>query len=535
MSETADPNTTDPEGTVGKIAGDTGVSRSDDQPEDQVSQRAADDATLESRPKDRDSTESEEESDRGSAELVFGLLGIADQTIAVDVVCLSEVAHIDALQPALSPGSGMIGMIPIRGALVPVVDPFGSFAPPAPRPTIAAVLTSRGQTLGLAVEHVQGLRRFPSDAVQRLADDPGETLSAGTIFDQGNFIHVLDVDALMNNPGLPKTAANLRHSRRRGRSAARPYLTFSVGGVSFAVKAQAIFGTVPSQAIEDHTTAGGDLLGTITYWRRRVPVLATNRVFGLGAPMDRDRFETVVLRFPGDLLIGLAVDRICQVAAPSETQLKPLDIKLNASMAYLKATATIDDTEHFLIDETRLHAASDLQSIAALSEVEAPVSKTAQIESEDGGTIIPERERYLMFSAGADLAVRMRDVSGLRVPPKPEEITPPVFGGGGVTGLFRQDGTMVPLVDLSALLGTFADPDPSRARVLLTECAGLTVGFLVDRMDGIATSTWYAPQNDKSVEEFDLVELQAQGSTQIRNCLDIQGLADSIVAQSDRA
>jgi purine-binding chemotaxis protein CheW len=255
--------------------------------------------------------------------LTLGLFELGNETIAIDVRFLAEVAHIDVLQHRITGDDNALGLISIRGVLVPVIDPLGIYRSAKSKPSTAAVLTDSERVSGLAVNRVMGLRRFEARSLQRLTGDGGENLTAGTIYENGALIHVLNAEAILRRADIPKAFIDPRKTQKSERSLATPLLTFEAGGVSFAMKADKIVGTVPQQGIEDTTMASDRFLGSITYYDRRVPIMSTNRVFGLGDPGCPTRFETVVLRFPDDRLLGLTADRIVHVANSKEGEERP--------------------------------------------------------------------------------------------------------------------------------------------------------------------------------------------------------------------
>ncbi|MBF9029987.1 hypothetical protein HKCCE3408_06245 [Rhodobacterales bacterium HKCCE3408] len=465
-------------------------------------------------------------------DLTLGLLSIGEATVAIEVGYLAEVAHIETLQKRLgNGGDGALGVIAIRGALLPVIDPLGIYASAGTSPEIAAVLSDDTAVTGLAVDGVKGLRRFPARSLQRLTGDGGDSLNAGTIYDGGRQINVLNARAVLDRPDYPKASLNLRKALASDRGLARPYLTFEAGGVAFAVRAETVFGTVPRQGIEDATMSDDRFLGTIRYFRRRVPVMATNRVFGLGRGGATDRFETVVLRFPGDRLLGLAVDRIVHVANPSEAQSRPLPVTVTGAMSLLAATAPINEVAHFLIDEARIVADPELVAAAELSETRADEPDPPAAAGAGSGKVVRERERYLLFQAGTRIAVRMTQIDGMREPPAAGAITRPDADLPGLAGLFFQDGALIPLIRLSEHLGLDGAPDPARARVILTRSGDVRIGFLVDAVDGIATSSWFTPQDEAVSADFDLVSLRAQGREEVRNALDLGRVSEAVAAR----
>ena len=123
------------------------------------------------------------EADAPDGALTLGLLDIGGETIAIDVSSLAEVAHIEKLNPTLDPQPGVLGLIAIRGSLIPVCDPFSVYdtSDSGKRPSIAAVIIEEEQAIGLAVDGVHGLRRFKRSDIQNMHGETGRGLGAGTI------------------------------------------------------------------------------------------------------------------------------------------------------------------------------------------------------------------------------------------------------------------------------------------------------------------------------------------------------------------
>ncbi|MEM8881779.1 MAG: chemotaxis protein CheW [Pseudomonadota bacterium] len=473
--------------------------------------------------------------------LTLGLLHLKGQTIAIDVDALAEVAHIETLRQTVDPHPGVLGLISIRGALIPVCDPFGAYSDDASSapPAIAAVLARDDLVIGLAVDGVNGLRRFDAGEIQSMRGKMGRGFSAGTIHRGDQMIEVIDAKTLLEEANLPSACTRLNKTHQAHRSTARPYLTFEAGHVHFAVPARNIFGTVPRQEIEDLTLADGTYLGTITYFRRRVPVMDTNRVFGLGARPPHHASETVVLRLPEDRLLGLAVDRICHVALPPKDAFRPLELRLDARMDLLSGTVELDGTEHFLIAEERLTDDSRLKNAAELSDPQQDAAaelteddRAVQQAKASGASAIEKlRDRFLLVDAGTQIALRMGEIRGMREPPTTRDITTSTADLPGFEGLFFSDGALVPLINLATYLGFANDDDHPRARVLMVENEGFVAGFLLDDVESIATSIWFSRQDDRISAQFDLVAVRRDGKTEVFNYLDIRAVTGRIASQ----
>lgn len=471
----------------------------------------------------------------------LGLFRIGGVRIAIDVGVLTEVVHVEDLKRGIDPADTALGMIVIRGVLVPVIDPLRQYAPPDRQPAIVVVLSRGDMLTGIGVDEVGGLSRFPAAAVQSRVPGPGPARISGSIHDAGSLIHVLDADALFDEEATPKVRGDLRKALLADRGESTPYLTFDAGGVAFAVRAERVVGTVPRQGIEDRSLSCGHLLGTVTYFQRRLPIVATNAVFGVGLPKPHDRFETVVLRFPDDRILGLAADRIVLVANGTDGSHRPLPDHVAAATHLIRASATMAGREHFILDDDAILADGAIGSIAGLS-VRNAATAPAPVRPADGReqALVRESERYVLIEAGSNIGIRMTDIDGMREPPAPGDIIPIERSLPGVSGLFVVDGTLVPLVRLSTHLGCAAAPDPALERVFLTSESGRAVGFLIDKVTGIATSEWIERRKEAgrgagALTPFDIGLLRAYGTTEVRNIVNLRDEAAEVASRLLRA
>lgn len=462
----------------------------------------------------------------------FGLFRLGGKTVAVHLVHLEEVARIEMLHPLIDHGGAALGMITVRGVLVPVIDPLGCYADGAARPEAAVILCVGGQFVALAVNEVMGIRRFPLRAIQRLAGERSQRLGAGTICDGAGLIHVIDVPAIFADGATPRAALDPRKTLRASRGLTTPLLTFLAGGVNFAVRADRIVGTVPRRSIEDVTAAGGPFLGTISYYNRRLPILASNLVFGIGAGLRPERFETVVLQFPDDRLVGLAAERIVRVVNSTEDVERALPVHLAHGVRMLRATVSFDAVIHFVIDQAELVADRELLSIAGLSDKELAPAGTAVGAS--GGApqqkaVVFERERFLLAEAGTRLGIRITDIEAMRTPPPQSDILRTELAWPGFLGLYVLDGELVPLVHLAGHLGRRTAPNAAQARVMMSSDEGRPVAFLVDCLSGIGTSDWVTQQDEGGRGALAMASLKVQGQSEIRHIVDLRRLARDLL------
>lgn len=470
-------------------------------------------------------------------DVTLGVFRIGDRTVGIDVVDLSEVTHIQTLRPSLEQTDATLGLMAIRGVMIPVIDPLRTYHDRQQGPMIVAVLSHDGKATGLAVDEVLGLKRFPTQSVQKLAGQSNRSLLGGTICSENPWVQILDIRALFAQDGLPKSIVDLRKAMASDRSDKVPLLTFEAGGVFFAIDAATIAGTVPRQSVEDATMARDAFLGMIFYFGRRLPVLAANAVFGLGRQDLPERFETVVLRFPDDRLLGLAVEKILHVAYRDASEQKPLSRHVPCLARLTQASITLSKREHFVVDteacrkDEALLAASGMSDPPHVGDPETPGDSRLE-----DGEIVREKRRFILLEAGSRIAVPMTDIDGMLPPPPEVDVIVADRRLCGLMGLFVVGGETIPLVRLSELLGSSPAPEESFERVFLTGDGDHKIGFLIDRVTGIAVSDWIsrndpAADDDNAFSSFQLGAMRAYGTVEIRNILDLRRTARELVSR----
>lgn len=456
--------------------------------------------------------------------LVLGLLCVGGETIGIEARNLAEVAPILSLNRMISDPHGALGSILIRGALIPVCDPLvlcGS-RQGTDRPSIAAVVTDRENMVALGVEGIGGLRRCHRDDIQSVG-------GFDTAILDGRTVHILDAEALLRRGDVPKAAYSLRR-RRKGGASTLPYLTFTAGGATFAVNATQIYGSVPRRDVDDTTLAAGAFIGLIRYFSRRIPIVDTCRVLGMGGRRESTQPEIVVLRFAEDRLVGLAVDKIRRIEYLTEAAITPIPDHFRRGVSMLHATVESEGERVFLVDSDLFLGDADLNTLARMSDPddsEDPAPEPVVTSTEEvPPDVISERVRYLIFTAGVQIATPMVQI--VRIIEVPEKLTACASGPPGLMGMFFVDGLLTPLIRCSDFLRQSRSEGDGRPRVLLVGPPGRRVGFLVDSVDGIATSQWRSSPEVRLPGGFDLVQLRVLGKQTAVNRIELE---DAVIAE----
>lgn len=310
-------------------------------------------------------------------------------------------------------------------------------------------------------------------------------------------------------------------------------LIFEVGGAHFSVKAEDVYGTVPRQSVEVSPMSSGACLGSIIHHRRRVPVLNTAQLFGVGVDQGPSQTEIVVLRGGKDRLIGLAVQAILDVQSIDLRRLIAVPRMVGIAWQYFSGLMLRPDGRQiYSIAIDRFLADPQIESILTLSypvEGGEAVQETASLVSQGDSSRI-DLERYLVFKAGRVFATPLSQVSCIQK--LPTDLVPLTNPIQGLVGFFTQGQNPIPLVDLNEHLG-FARSDSGVDRVLLTGKGDEQLGFRVERIYSIESAAWVLQgMSQGSAMAEPLVQLGRGPSGRALPILDLNALASRCFAPS---
>ena len=466
----------------------------------------------------------------GTGASLFGLMLVGGKQVGLEIDRISEVCVIKSLSPLMVSTPGVLGTITLRGDAIPVVDPgivCGLYEQGA-QPALAVVVALEGRRLALGVDEISGLTEVSEDDLQSFFDGAEDRppLLCGGFTKDGATVNVIDPSKLFSQTSIP-TARDTWHSERESLSTGlKPYLTFESGGARFAVEAIRVHATVPRQTIERNSLTSGACLGSIVHHGRRVPVLHSSEVIGLGSPEDLGVAEIVVIRFPDGRSVGFAVEVIRRISMLEEARQKPISPSLAGSTRFLRGTySNRDGVQSYLFDIDAMHSDPELLNIAGLSDAAEQESETKARDPNvtDADGVIEERRRYLVVDAGLSLALPITQV--VRILEPPEAVTPVTMPGAGLSGYCTIDGTATPLIDLGNLLGRQSADAAEVSRVVLAGPVGQRIGLIVRHVESIETSLWRKDEGAPHRITNGLVRLRAGDRTRVLEWVDLDVLA----------
>lgn len=413
--------------------------------------------------------------DNGVAPPLAGLHGIF--RVGASLLAL----HIDAIRevtprPAVLARfpcrrDDVIGALQLRGSVIPIMDLARPLGLGASDGQVILVLRTGGGVIGILIDEICGV--IPLDA-RRLSPLQGEAGSSGGLVHAG-FIHeetpgaVLDAGAIARLPDLVVTT-DIPVDRSHNAEAGDPVLLFDCRDIPLGLPARAVEATVPRTRLGTPAAETPLWIGVLDHNGRRIPVVDTLRLLGLGSCDRPSETASVVLRMPDNRLIAIAIDDVCdmrRVRAQDILELQRFRLGERGMLSGLYRA----ERDHLLLDP---EACCTDERLVALSMIEEEAACTASSAEQ---VALGQTEPFLIALLGdAICAVPLAQV---------EEIIPTPATRIGLDGsqfaqaLIAHRGRGVPLVDLPSRLGLGVAGD-ARPFAILAENGGDHVGFLID-------------------------------------------------------
>lgn len=431
------------------------------------------------------------------SQLKLGLLRAAGMDVALPLEALREVVpHPETLVALPARATGLLGAMPLRGTVLPVVD-LGAVVHLEPSDAdtarVVVVVAHEERLVGVVVEEVRGVASLDRDALQAVAADGAHLLFShlAQVGEDATCVSVLDPGALTGLPGVPTVAERRPAASDTGPAEERrPSLTVVRCGTQLlALTITEVRTTVPLERVTPSVLTGGHCLGTTVHGGRELPVLDPMSLLGLD-PLSPELVAAGVVVPAGAGEVVLAVTRL-ELLQHSPGPTMPVPPHATRRSDLLDGVQQLGDETCLVLDGEGLRADPDVQAYAALA-VAVDEAADAGASGDSAGTG-PTLLTYAV--GGAVVATPLAQV--VEILPSPTELTSTHVPD--VSGLVVHRGHTVTVVDLGAALGRDASraapaADAGAGCLLLVEVGGRHVGFTVDRLHDIRPCTWTDPE-----------------------------------------
>jgi purine-binding chemotaxis protein CheW len=334
-------------------------------------------------------------------------------------------------------------------------------------------------------------------------------------------------------------------------------LLFHCADRQLGVSALDVHATVPRCAILPSPLRGGICQGVIQHHGREVPVVDTLALLGLGRMPQVNEAALLILRFPGQGLLGLLLDGVSDILriAPSQTlRIPSLAVPQAALFRFaldLRTLATEGSSgssgpQALVLDVSALHRQANLAGLASLAgasqDKAAPTRKADQSLSELTRRDAAGSRPYLYFqSSGQGFACPLAQIS--EILPFTAADLARTSTEAHVLGMMAHRGETLTVICLAAVLACRPPEDASKARVLVINTEHEQVGFAVEGLRAIAPGRALAGNQSATTSSSlpaiayakSLVEIDVEGMPHSVPTMDLAQLAATLLTNAQQA
>jgi len=418
---------------------------------------------------------------------LYGVVRLGSMLAALSIQYIREVVPRPAelvTFPCTMPE--IMGAIELRGSIIPVLD-LGKILGhdgQAQDASIIMLLRIAGQVFGIVIDEICGVIELRADhqTPMTIANMVSPLVRSGFAH-AGRYGVVLDAPGLAALPGLAM-AQERNLAAATAAEIGTPTLMFSAGAFHFGLEASFIEACVPHTHVAPSPLDDPLWIGMLAYNGKRIPVVDTLLLLGLGALEPARDYACVVIRMPGDHLVALRIDSVENILRiPARAQLPMQDF----AIGHRRLLGGMHEAEHLslLIAGQAVQAEAALADISQLEEADMVAARGGSAGQSIGQSAASGRARpFLLVTIGAGrFAIPLGQV---------DEILP--FGAkgkvglpaqaNGIVGMIAHRGCAVPLYDLATHLGA-GDRAVEQPYILLASAGERSLGFLLDGLTAV--------------------------------------------------
>lgn len=433
------------------------------------------------------------------AEVAEGPHGIVEIGGLLHAIPLDFVREVTprplVLLPFPSPCADVIGAMQLRGAIIPVLDAAQTLGLAEARPAGHVLVLRMGSGIaGITVERVHGVWSIEASQITpfgRSSTDGSEleTIVAGFTYGDRQGV-ILDPAALAQRQSIPVAAdrAETRAKVTRG----HPAILFRAGGMKLGIDARAVVATVPDSAVEPGPLAASLWYGFVRHVGKRVPLLDTLGLLGVGAYPRDARAGSIILRLGTGAAVALRIDAVEDMVRLDDAAIGPMGAMTGMNRELFRGLYK-GDGESLILDAAALQANPQLIEVGKLETTHDTAGTV-----DTGGP----RKPYLKFVLSDRVfAAPLEQVE--EIIRTPERLVRTEDAGDGNLGLIAHRGGAVPLLDIRDRLGLTGAGEGGFA--ILTMQHGAMAAILVDRLDSVERLPVQSLSAKPPGEELDLL------------------------------
>jgi purine-binding chemotaxis protein CheW len=407
----------------------------------------------------------------------------------LDIDRVQEITHRTDVTPVPGSPSFILGVINLRGLIIPVIDSRIRFhLAPQETTTKTRIIVMRlasGPT-GLQVDSVAEVVRLEDHPVREtpplVAGIRAEYL-AGMVMVGTRLITLIHLEKLLDSSELTRRAEfnDLGIAGTLGSASdkdgeeieedGRPFVTFRLGSESFGIALHEVEEIVELPPVTKVPDAPDYVLGVICLRDQVMPLVDLSEILSIQQGDSERKRDMVVLLSFGNAKIGVVVDEIQEILRIQEGQtLPPPQTLSEAECEHLEGILLLPGRMVSLINVLKIITGDDQEKIAAMGQGLGLMDTGAQ-------ETLPSLELVVFHLGPESYGLRLHEVREIIMV---GQITPVPRAPHFVDGVLNLRGEVMPVVDLRTRFGLERVEATTISRILITSIGGVFTGLVVD-------------------------------------------------------
>ena len=412
----------------------------------------------------------------------------------LDIDRVQEITHRTDITPVPGSPSFILGVINLRGLIIPVIDSRIRFhlAPQEPTSkTRIIVLRLAGGATGLQVDSVAEVVRLEDHNLREtpplVAGVRAEYL-AGMVTVGARLITLIHLEKLLESTELTRRAEfddlGMAGTIGSGDEATgeeeeedgRPFVTFRLGSESFGIALHEVEEIVELPPVTKVPDAPDYVLGVICLRDQVMPLVDLSEILSIQQGDSERKRDMVVLLSFGSARIGVVVDEIQEILRVQDGQtLPPPQTLSEAEREHLEGILLLPGRMVSLINVLKIITGDDQEKIAAMGQ-------GLGLADTRGQETVPNLELVVFRLGPESYGLRLHEVREIIMV---GQITPVPRAPHFVDGVLNLRGEVMPVVDLRTRFGLERVEATTISRILITSIGGVFTGLVVDAVDEV--------------------------------------------------
>jgi|GEM_PF-283350 len=417
----------------------------------------------------------------------------------LDIAKVQEITHRSNITQVPGSPSFVIGVLNLRGQIIPVIDSrlrFHLEPSELTSSTRVIVIDLAGQTTGLqvdAVAEVVKLDDFSLRETPPLVAGVHSEYLAGMVLAGSRLITLIDLDKILDSEEFGQRESLMQNAAASGATLAwshgsegdseeevendLPFVTFGLGKESFGINLERVEEIVELPAITKIPDAPEYVLGVICIRDKVLPLLNLFKMFNV-EPSPKNHKEhadnnMVILLTIGNAKLGFVVDCIQEIIRVRDKDLLPSPQTLQEDESNrLEGVVMRSDRMVSILKVIEILSHDDQQKLASMSQ---NLGIQDIVDTESTST---EEISVIAFSIA-------KEVYGLELQEVREiimvgMITPVPRAPSFILGVLNLRGEIIPVIDLRARFGLEHQEATELSRIIVTPINSVFTGLIVD-------------------------------------------------------